>query len=334
MRVRALHLPGHRGVALITVLLVVALVTVLALDLAHANLARLGLLERRLESAQAWQVWRGGVEWARDILRQDARLGATDHGGEFWARGLANYPVEGGSLTGVLEDQQGLFNLNNLVRHGQVSAVELARYRRLLGELGLDADLAPALADWLDADREPLPGGAEDETYSQARPPYLAANRPLAELAELARVRGYTPAVRARLAPYVAALPGSTPLNVNTAAAPVLRAVLPPGAAAGVGGLLQARAERPFTDLADFRAHLAEGAADLDEADYSVGSRYFLLRLEVRQGRSLARGTALLDRSGGLPRVGRLRQGLERPLVLDNPMREDELTQGRSLGGP
>ena len=63
--------------------------------------------------------------------------------------------VESGELAGYIEDQQGLFNLNNLVRDGKVNLAQLAHFQRLLSTLGLHTVLANTLVDWIDADSEP-----------------------------------------------------------------------------------------------------------------------------------------------------------------------------------
>jgi general secretion pathway protein K len=168
--------------------------------------------------AQAQTLVLAGADWARAVLSDDRRLSNVDHLAEPWALRLPPMSVEGGELAGQIEDQQGLFNLNNLVRGGKVNAAQLAHFLRLLSTLGLPAELAGTLVDWIDADGEPQPqGGAEDDVYLALQPPYLAANRPLTDLAELALVRGFDDNVRLRLRPFVSALPVFTPVNVNTA---------------------------------------------------------------------------------------------------------------------
>lgn len=314
----------QRGVALLAVLAVVAVVTVLAVDLAHSNLVRLDSVERRQEAAQAWQIWRAGLEWTRDILAEDARRSAIDHPGEFWARGIRDYPAEGGRLTGLLEDQQGRFNLNNLVRDGRVSEADLAAYRRLLAGQGLNPDLAATLADWLDADRNLLPGGAEDAYYAAQRPAARAANRPLRHLAELAQVRGYDARAVERLRPLVTVLPEPTAVNANTAPAALLAALLPGLDAMQVDDLVRARAARPFADLNGIRAVLPAGAS-VDAGMLQVSSQYFLLRLAARLGRVDAQGEALLARGAGLPRVVWQTCGWTRPLRVDHPLSAAEL---------
>lgn len=317
----------QRGVALLGILVVVSLVTVLAVNLAHSNLVRLDTVERRQESVQAWQIWRAGLEWSRDILREDLRLSQIDHPGEAWARGIRDYPAEGGALTGLMEDQQGRFNLNNLARDGKASEPDLAVFRRLLTGVGLDAGLAAAVADWIDADRAALPGGAEDADYARLQPPYRAANRPLAHLAELYQVRGFDAAAVERLRPYITVLPAATAVNVNSASPDLLAALLPTLDAEQIEDLARAREARPFADLTAFHAALP-GGTQVDGGLVQLGSRYFLLRLGARYGQARAEGEALLERASGLPRLVWQARGLTRPLRVDNPLSEAEMRMG------
>lgn len=311
----------ERGVALLGILLVVALVTVLAVNLAQSNLVRLGTLERRQEAAQAWQIWLAGLEWSRDILREDMRRGRIDHPGEAWARGLRDYPAEGGTLSGVMEDAQGRFNLNNLVRNKQVSPPDLALFQRLLAGLGLDPGLAAAVVDWIDADSAALPGGAEGADYTQLQPPYRAANRPFAHLSELLWVRGFDSATLARLRPYVTVLPTATAININSAPPVLLAALLPGLNAAEIERLAQAR---PFADLLAMHAALP-GGTQVDGGLVQLASHYFLLRLSVRYGQVKVEGEALLQRQAGLPNVVWRTRGLAEPLRVDNPLGVAEL---------
>ena len=80
----------------------------------------------------------------------------------------------------------------SLAAGGKTDVIELEHFRRLLAILDLSPGLADALADWIDADGVPQPNdGAEDSYYGSLQPPYLAANRPLTDLSELALVRGF-----------------------------------------------------------------------------------------------------------------------------------------------
>jgi general secretion pathway protein K len=188
--------------------------------------------------------------------------------------------------------------VNNLVSDGKVNAAQLERFRRLLSILGLPVPLAYTLADWIDADGLPQPqGGAEDEYYLALDPPYLTANRPLIDVAELALVSGFDNGVLSRLRPYVTALPGTTAVNVNTAPPEVLAAVID-GLDLGTAQAIVGQRDRAyFRDTGDFVKRLPRDAAAAAEG-ISVSSDYFLASLRVTIGGAQARGKALLARSG------------------------------------
>jgi general secretion pathway protein K len=214
-------------------------------------------------------------------------------------------PVENGELAGDIADQQGLFNLNNLVKGGKVNLAQLVHFQRLLSLLGLPTALAGALVDWIDADSEPqTQGGAEDETYLALRPPYLAANRPLIDVAELALVRGFDDGVRARLRPFVTALPRFTAVNANTASPEVLAAVVQGLGMDGARALVAQRERAHFRDLTDLLRQLPMGVLVAAE-DISFSSDYFMATLRVTIGGAQARGVALLERgnTGGWPAI-------------------------------
>jgi general secretion pathway protein K len=284
------------GVAIVLAMGVVALAAMAATAMMITQSTWSRESELTVDHTQAQTLIQAGVDWARAILSDDRRLGNVDHLGEPWAMRLPPMSVESGELSGYIEDQQGLFNLNNVVKGGKVNAPQLAHFQRLLSLLSLPSALADTLADWIDADSDPLPQGAEDETYMAMQPPYLAANRPLADLSELALVRGFDGAVRARLRPFVTALPVFTPVNVNTAPPEVLAAVIDGLGLDGARELVAQRERSYFNSRDDLIRHLPQGVTVSIE-DTSFGSNYFMTTLRVTIGGAQARGTALLVRS-------------------------------------
>lgn len=251
--------------------------------------------ELQSDHAQAEALIQAGVDWARAVLSDDRRLNNIDHLKEPWALRLPPMPVDNGELAGFIEDQQGAFNLNNLVLGGNISVAQLDRFRRLLSILGLPPTLADSLADWLDADSNQQPNGAEDEYYLSLPSPYLAANRPLTDVAELALVRGFTIEVRNRLNPFVTALPANTALNVNTASPEVLSAVIDGLDLDAARSLVAQRERTYFRDYSDFASRVPRGAV-ISESDLKVSSNYFLARVRVTIGGAEARGLALMVR--------------------------------------
>lgn len=295
----------HRGAAILVAMLIVAL----AAGAAAAALRQQDLALRQLATArdyeQATWVLRGGALWARSILMQDARGPNVDHGGELWATGLPPTEIEQGTVAGEISDQQALFNVNNLSLDGKPSARDLAAFGRLLAAIGLAPDLAPAIADWIDSDSEPLPqGGAEDDYYLRLAVPYRAANQAVVEINELLRVRGVDAQVLAQLRRYATAVPERTAVNVNLAPPEVLVAIVPGLTLAEARALAASRTTSPFRNLEEFRARLPKRAFQWEEGELSVASRFFLVRGRATVGRADVRMEALLQRErAGLPSI-------------------------------
>ena len=286
----------QRGVAVVLAMGVVALAALAATAVMITQSTWARESELTVDHVQAQALIQAGVDWSRSVLSDDRRSNSVDHLGEPWALRLRPMPVENGELAGYIEDQQGLFNLNNLVTGGKVNLAQLAHFQRLLSLLQLPETLAGALVDWLDADSEPQPqGGAEDEAYLKLQPPYLVANRPLSDVVELALVRGFDDGVRARLRPFVTALPQFTAVNANTASPEVLAAVIEGLGLDGARAVVAQRSRAYFRDRSDFLRQLPNGALAATE-DISFSSDYFMATLRVTIGGAQARGVALLAR--------------------------------------
>jgi general secretion pathway protein K len=298
----------QRGVALITAVVLVAIATVLAarvgteaaLDLRRT--AGIGALN------QGWHVALGAEAWAGEILRKDLQDSQRDELDEPWAQPLPPLPVDGGTIEGGLEDMQGRFNLNNLLRaDGTVDEANLERFSRLLRLAGVDQRFAGALADWLDADTvERFPDGAEDGVYLSQVPGYRAANGPVTSTSELLALPGFTLDDYARLRPHVAALPVGTRINVCTATPLVLAALVEGGTDFGdAEALARNRAEGCFPLLTDLQATLdAEQYQALAQV-VSESSSWFRSVAVVSIGTSQLTLYSLLERNaaGGVRTV-------------------------------
>ncbi len=219
----------ERGAALLTVLLLVAVMAVIsatALDRLRLS-TRLAVNGAAMAQARAYSLAAEAIAAARieDLLqRNPAQLTGE---GDWLDRDLP-VPVDVGRAMVRLSDGQNCFNLNSVVRRegGQyrASPVHIRQFASLMELLGIasaDAGMvAEATADWIDSDRIALPSGAEDSYYSGQAGGYLPANRLLIDRGELRAVRGMTPAFYARLKPWICALPVAEPvrLNANTLA--------------------------------------------------------------------------------------------------------------------
>ncbi len=298
----------QKGAAVILALLTVTLVA----GLAAAAVGDLGVamdqIIGRHDQAQARQLARGTVDWARNVLAEDARTTQVDHLGEAWAVKVPPTPVEEGEVSGELQDLSGRINLNNLV---QADILEVQQFQRLLGLVGVsDSEaltLTDALRDWLDADDEPrLPGGAESSWYSAQTPARRPANGALVAVSELTQVRGFSPDLVARLSPFVATLPGGTSntrINVNTAPAEVLAAAVEGLSLDAARVLIVQRNRAWFKDVADFSARLPSSVQNPDTNGLATTSTYFLATGRALFGVSMVRMEVLLDRSQNWPTI-------------------------------
>lgn len=287
----------QQGVAIILVLLIVAMATSLAAYMAMQQNLWQRQVESQFERAQARQLGVAGMDWGRAVLAEDARGNAVDHEKEIWTLRLPAIPVEGGEVIGAIEDRQGLFNLNNIVSN-------VAQFERLLAVLGLPADLAPALADWLDADSEVLPGGAEDGYYMALPQPYRASNRALVELGELVKVKGFDSRTIDSLRAFVSVLPATrTPVNVNFAPAEVMMVVTEGLSLSDARQLVQQRKGQPFKDVADFRRRLPHGGIKVVDSDISVKSNFFWVTGRASVGQAQVVTQALMHRVTNWPTV-------------------------------
>ncbi|MDN5939231.1 MAG: type II secretion system minor pseudopilin GspK [Salinisphaera sp.] len=291
---------SQRGVALLTALLIVALVATLGVGmLTHMNFAlhRGGNLWL---SQQALQYARGVEAWVAQILRRDRENNDTDTLEEVWAQPVNYLPVEAGVLSGQVIDLQGRFNVNNLARGDAQSATagfaRLLQYAAKVDPVTAQA-IAQATRDWGDPDTRPTGAyGAEDAYYLGLTPAYRCANRPIVSVTALRAVRGMQPEIYRALRPYVTALPEATSINVNTASAPVLASLAKDLDPQTIEQLLKIRKDDPWNSVDAFLREDALAGRKLERDQISVASDWFLAQGQVALGRIKLRFYSLLHR--------------------------------------
>lgn len=288
----------EHGAALILAMLVAALAATVAVALAAEQQRWFADVGNRSDQVQAQSLALAGVQWARQILQDDARSGTLDYLGEPWSYPLPPTPIANGAIEGRIEDMQGRLNLNNLVVDGAAGTAERLRLDALFAAKGLDRRMLDAVADWIDADSVRRPNGAEDDDYAQRSPTALAANAPLVRTAEFALVRGADASAWAAVAADVAALPAGSVLNINTASADVITAAIPDLAGDKLAEFIADRARKPFTSMSELRERLPRGIAFPEGATFTFASSYFLVSVRSRQGDAIAQARALLRRDG------------------------------------
>ena len=300
----------QRGVALITVLLVVAIVTVVSGAMVARQQLSIRATSNQLQARQAWHYALGGEALAQAILARDLKGGepgaaAIDHLLEPWAQPLPAFEIDQGEILVRIEDLAGRFNLNDLLRDQQPNPAAVEQFRRLLLRLQISAPYAERLLDWIDPDQQPSGElGAEDNVYLGLDTPYRSAGRRLHDLSELRLLLDMREEDFQRLAPYVVALPPNVPLNVNTASAMVLSSLSDNLSLGAAESLVELRRAVPFRNSAAFLAQPALAGTTLQGTALAVGSQFFQATSEVRLGdRRLALVSLLQREQDGSVRV-------------------------------
>lgn len=160
------------------------------------------------------------------------------------------------------------------------SLIETLRLRLLLKALDIDPGIVQALQDWLDGDAETrFPNGAEDDYYLNLPTPYRAANAPFADISELRLVRGVTPEIYDKLAPYLSVLPVAGDIDVNSAPVEVLMSLGPFLTRDIAEGIVSRREIQRFESVASFTAEPLVAERLLAGADgIAVTSRFFRVK--------------------------------------------------------
>lgn len=288
-----------RGAALVTALLIVALATTVVAGLFVRENVTVRSVENRLALAQTRWIERAALDWAKVILRADARASVVDHLGEPWAVPVAETRLDetvtagarisDGSRTAMLAgqviDAQSRLNLNSVSQNGQPAPEQLAALRKLLGLLDLPESLADAVFARV---RESAPRVVEGRTVAPTELPLL-------RIADLLSIPGFDAAAVERLAPFATVLPRPTAVNLNTAPSEVLAAAIPELDLVGARRFVARRERTFFRQLSDASA-LLDGQPVLSPNMLSVGSAFFLVRGVVRFDRVEATSETLLER--------------------------------------
>lgn len=301
----------QRGIALITVMLILAIATVAVVSMSSARQLDIRRTENQVRGSQAWEYAYGLEAWACGRLDADAKTGDVDALDEAWSRPMQTTISADGTMRANIEDLQGRINLNNLMSEGKISKDDLKRFERLLAILNLKAELAQAIADWIDADMDiRYPRGAEDETYTRLKPAYRAANRQFADVSELLLVQGVTREIYEKLLPYVYVVDGYAPLNVNTASATVLRSLADDISADQAESMFRAKG-KPFQKITEFLKNEVVADVGIKQYGLDVSSQNFVLQGQIDMGKThLQFESQLQRRGGGVQLVKRQRKGL------------------------
>ncbi|MFW7344514.1 MAG: type II secretion system minor pseudopilin GspK [Pigmentiphaga sp.] len=304
--------------AVISALLIVAAVAVLVTGLFQRQAASVRAVENEQARIQARWLLLGGLDWARLVLREDARRNNTTRLGELWATPVADTRITRPGddrvalFSGRIEDEQGKYNLRNLAKAGVPQPIEIAALDRLCAMLGLPGSLAPRIAVRI-ASAQAVPGTSgetgtgtgtgtgsgtgtgQNGEASQGRGPSAPMIRTVDDLEGITDVDEKT--IEA-LRPYVTVLPETTAVNANTAPAEVLAAVVPGLSLAQARALTEQRnAGTWFNDRADFGNRLANPDITISDSQIVTASKWFMVSGTVTLERAAVTMQALVSRA-------------------------------------
>lgn len=324
-RLLAVRQVRERGVAVITALLLTTLAVTIVASLFWQQQVQVRSIEnQRLQLQKEW-ILRGALDWARLILREDAKYSATDTLDEPWAVPLSdtrlNQYVEEGqadadaadaSLSGGIVDAQSRYNLTNLAPSGVINPAEVAVFERLLTALRLDPALAKATADMIAASSTRAAGSALTSgsttagTTGGATGPVVSGtptSLPLTQVDDLLAVPGFAPQAVDSLRDFVIFLPRVTPVNVNTASAEVLAARIASMSTGDAAVLIAARKTAAFRNLTDLAQRMPGKSVSASSAELSVATSFFLVNGNVKMRRAGLQVQALVERTGATTRL-------------------------------
>ncbi|MBE7942712.1 MULTISPECIES: type II secretion system minor pseudopilin GspK [Ramlibacter] len=309
----------ERGAALLTAMLTVALVATFAAAALWQQWRGIEVEQAERARIQSDWILTGALDWARLVLREDARAGSdsSDWLGEPWAVPLqearlssflaadpnqtadATEDVLDAFLSGQIVDMQSLMNVNNLLESGRVSEDDVAAFGRLFDMVGAPAEELGRLVENLRLARD-----TSGDNLTSAKAPL-----PPQTVDQLAWL-GLSASTLAQLRPYITVLPGRTQVNLNTASAEVIAATTDLSMAEAQT-LVQARGQAHFRSVADAQRLLGGGAAAMPEgqANVTVSSRFFEVRSRLRLDKTVVEERALLQRDGLQVQVLRRERG-------------------------
>jgi general secretion pathway protein K len=286
--------------ALITAILIAALVASLAFALSARERLWLSQIGNRNDFAEAQSTVLSAIDLARLSLRDDMRDNHVDHLFEAWTVPVPPINVEEGRVGGRIVELQGRLNLYTLQSDGQINAPGMLALQRLLSTRNLPSGWAGRLAETM---------AQQVMLWQKTRRTDPAAGRisgkllPVVDLSELASLSGLTGADAEKLMAiesWTVLLPESLPVNVNFAPPEVLMAVTPGLSLKDAESLVSRRARTHFLSAQEFVNALPEKLrASAPAGLYAVESQYFLSEAEAWYGRVHVRMQALLYRQRG-----------------------------------
>lgn len=300
---------NQKGIALIMVLWVVAILSVVVLEFSFGMRTELNMTRHFKDELQLYEMAEGGVHRAivemiykRDPGVQQKRktLKAEEIPADQmeWATDGKAYLLSftGGNVEVRVTGEDGKVNINT---------VSESLLRKIVGNMGLEGDardiVVDSIMDWRDPDDFYRLNGAENDYYRALQEPYDCKDGPLDSLEELLLVRGITAELyhgirrkdeeerveRIGLKHIFSIYASGEQIDINSATSLVMRMVL--GIPKQVSQLIvKAREEKPFDNQQDLVRRVPEVAPFIGEAGrfiaYRLRTPYYTIESKAKAG--------------------------------------------------
>ena len=298
------HSHCQRGAAILMAMLTVTLVASLAAAALWQQWRSIEVEAAQRARVQSSWILVGALDWARLILREDARSGGPDHLAEPWAvpleeARLATFfatdsnaaeqtdDVQQSFISGQITDMQSRLNVTNLIAEGKPSENDVRQFAKLFDLLGLsDAELERLVENM----RFALDTSVDNRSGSQAP---LVAQR-----VEQLVWMGLSPQAVVAITPFVAILPKRTLINLNTAPTEVIYASIDTMDLAGARQFVTARAVSQLRTVGDARKLLGARGEEVTDGRFGVNSGFFEVRGRLRLDQTMVLERSLVQRDG------------------------------------
>ena len=290
--------PQQRGAALLAAMLTVALVATFAAGALWQQWKSIEVEGAERQRTQARWLLTGALDWARVILREDARAGDTDHLAEPWAiplqearlsSFLAALPDGTGNtvgdekltqqvlLSGQINDLQSRLNVTNLLQNEKLDANTVLAFERLFDTLGVPPSQLKLLTQGLLAAQK------------------QSSNAPLMlqRVSQLSWL-GLSQKTLQTLSPHITVLPARTLVNLNTANVQVLHASVPSLSLSEAQRLIQQRERQHWANVDAFEKALGRPVSLT--GTHSVSTEYFEILGRLRMPHTTLQERSLVKR--------------------------------------
>ena len=329
-------LGNSRGVALIMVLWVIAILSVIVMEFAFAMRTEVTISQHYKGEVQLYAYAEGGIhraiaeliykhDPAIQQLRKAEKVVEVSENKEWITDGRPYLlPYDQGTCEIRVMGEAGKVNLN---------LVSDSALRKMIGQMGLEGEardvVVDSILDWRDTDDLYRINGAENDYYQSLKEPYNTKNGNFDSVEELLLVRGVTPDLfygkkgvkkeetgegegegkgEIGLRDLFSLYSSGEQIDINSAALPVLRVVL--GLPTEVArSIVKAREDKGFSDPQDLTLRVPEMGPFIGEAGklivYQSTTPYYTIesRGKGKEGRSI-QGIKAIVRIDSTERTG------------------------------